>query len=74
MLQTMHTQLYIDGQWVDGVGKIPVYDPSDGTVIAEVALAGDAHCDAALAACRWRSKGVGKDCSQISLRDIAQSI
>jgi succinate-semialdehyde dehydrogenase/glutarate-semialdehyde dehydrogenase len=50
MLQTMRTQLYIDGQWVDGIGKIPVYDPSDGSVIAEVALAGDAHCEAAIAA------------------------
>ena len=36
----MRTQLYIDGQWVDGIGKIPVYDPSDGSVIAEVAIAG----------------------------------
>jgi succinate-semialdehyde dehydrogenase / glutarate-semialdehyde dehydrogenase len=61
MLQTMHTQLYIDGQWVDGIAKIPVYDPSDGTVIAEVALAGDAHCEAALAAADGSSQGMGED-------------
>ena len=42
--------MYIDGQWVDGIGKMPVYDPSDGSVIAEVALAGDKECEAALAA------------------------
>ena len=29
---------------------MPVYDPSDGSVIAEVALAGDKECEAALAA------------------------
>lgn len=46
----MHTQLYIDGQWVDGVSKVAVHDPSDGSVIAEVSLAGDAQCEAAVAA------------------------
>ena len=56
----MHTQLYIDGQWVDGVGKLPVYDPSDGSVIAEVALAGDAQCDAAIAAADAAAKAWAK--------------
>ena len=46
----MRTQLYIDGKWVDGNGTMPVYDPSDGSVIAEVATAGDAECEAALVA------------------------
>ncbi len=46
----MRTQLYIDGKWVDGNGTMPVYDPSDGSVIAEVATAGEAECEAALAA------------------------
>lgn len=46
----MRTQMYIDGQWVDGIGKMPVYDPSDGSLIAEVALAGDKECEAAVAA------------------------
>jgi succinate-semialdehyde dehydrogenase/glutarate-semialdehyde dehydrogenase len=44
----MRTQLYIDGKWVDGNGTMPVYDPSDGCVIAEVATAGEAECEAAL--------------------------
>ncbi|MSO43473.1 MAG: aldehyde dehydrogenase, partial [Candidatus Planktophila sp.] len=46
----MHTQLYIDGQWVAGASKVAVHDPSDGSVITEVSLASDAQCDAAIAA------------------------
>ena len=46
----MRTQLYIDGQWVDGASKVAVYDPSDGSVIAQVSMASDAQCDAAIAA------------------------
>ncbi|MEY2709823.1 MAG: hypothetical protein RL031_696 [Actinomycetota bacterium] len=46
----MRTQLYIDGQWVDGNGTLDVNDPSDGSVIAKVATAGDAEIESALAA------------------------
>jgi succinate-semialdehyde dehydrogenase/glutarate-semialdehyde dehydrogenase len=46
----MRTQLYIDGQWVDGNGTLDVIDPSDGSVIAKVATAGDSEIEAALAA------------------------
>ncbi len=46
----MRTQLYIDGQWVDGNGTLDVTDPSDGSVLAKVATAGDAEIEAALAA------------------------
>jgi len=46
----MRTQLYIDGQWVDGNGTLDVIDPSDGSVIAKVATSGDAEIEAALAA------------------------
>ena len=44
------TKLFINGQWVDGDGRIPVVDPSDESVIAEVSTAGDKECDAAVAA------------------------
>ena len=44
----MRTQMFINGEWVDGVKTTPVYDPSDLSVIAEVALAGDSQCEAAL--------------------------
>jgi succinate-semialdehyde dehydrogenase/glutarate-semialdehyde dehydrogenase len=42
--------MYIDGQWVDGIATMPVTDPSDGSVIAEVAIAGPEQCEAAVAA------------------------
>jgi succinate-semialdehyde dehydrogenase/glutarate-semialdehyde dehydrogenase len=44
----MFTELYIDGKWVKGSSTTPVYDPADGTVIANVHLANDELCDAAL--------------------------
>lgn len=46
----MRSKLYINGEWVDGTATMPVYDPSDGSVIAEVATAGEAECEAAVAA------------------------
>ena len=46
----MRTKMYIDGEWVDGIATMPVTDPSDGSVIAEVAVAGPAQCEAAVAA------------------------
>ncbi len=46
----MRTQLYINGQWVPGASTVPVIDPSDGSVIADVAIASEAQCDAAIAA------------------------
>ena len=46
----MRTELYIDGKWVKGTSTIPVYDPADGSVIADVQLADDALCEAAITA------------------------
>ena len=42
--------LYIDGKWVKGEKSLPVYNPATNQVIAEVQLAGDKECDAAVAA------------------------
>ena len=61
----MRTQLYIDGQWVDGIGKLPVYDPSDGSVIAEVALAGEKECDAAVDAAHKAQKEWAKSAPRV---------
>ena len=44
----LKTQLFIDGKWVNGSGKLPVTDPSNESVIAEVQTAGDAECQAAI--------------------------
>ena len=46
----MRTQLYIDGQWLDGTGTLEVIDPSDGSVIANVATSSDEQNLAALEA------------------------
>ena len=47
---TLKTDLYIDGKWVKGSGTVPVFDPSDGSVIAEIQTAGEKECDAAVEA------------------------
>ncbi|MEJ6760696.1 MAG: NAD-dependent succinate-semialdehyde dehydrogenase [Candidatus Planktophila sp.] len=47
---TLKTDLYINGAWVPGDSTVPVYDPSDGSVIAEVSTASEAQCDAAIEA------------------------
>jgi succinate-semialdehyde dehydrogenase/glutarate-semialdehyde dehydrogenase len=44
----LKTQLFINGKWVNGSGKLPVTDPSDESVIAEVQTASDADCLAAI--------------------------
>jgi len=44
----LKTQLFIDGKWIDGVSTIAVTDPSDNSTIANVAVASDAHCAAAI--------------------------
>ena len=49
-LMQLKTDLYIDGKWVKGNGSVPVYDPSDGSVIAEIQTAGEKECDAAVEA------------------------
>jgi len=46
----LKTGLYIDGKWVTGDGTLDVIDPSTGEVIAVVATAGEAECDAAITA------------------------
>ena len=48
----MRTVLFIDGNWVKGSSTTPVYDPADGSVIADVHLANDQLCDAAITAAR----------------------
>jgi succinate-semialdehyde dehydrogenase / glutarate-semialdehyde dehydrogenase len=40
----LKTQLYIDGKWLDGASTIPVADPSDESIIANVSVATDAQC------------------------------
>lgn len=44
----IRSDLYIDGQWVATPKRHPVYDPSDGSVITEISIAGDKEIDAAV--------------------------
>jgi len=44
----LKTQLFIDGKWLDGESTIPVIDPSSKSTIANVAVASDEHCAAAI--------------------------
>ena len=46
----LKTQLYINGLWSDGEGLLDVIDPSDESVIAQIATAGEKECDDALSA------------------------
>ena len=46
----LKTDLYIDGKWVKGIKSHPVYDPSDDSIIAEIQIAGESECDAAVEA------------------------
>ena len=40
----LKTQLYIDGKWIDGASTMPVTDPSDESVIANVQVASEKEC------------------------------
>jgi len=46
----IRSDLYINGEWVPTATRHPVYDPSDNSVITEIAVAGDKEVDAALEA------------------------
>ena len=40
--------LYINGEWVPTSNRQPVYDPSDNSIITEIAVAGEKEVDAAV--------------------------
>ena len=40
----LSTQLYIDGKWVNGTSTLPVTDPSDESVIANVQISSEEQC------------------------------
>ena len=44
----LKTELYIDGKWVKGSSTVPVRDPSDDSIIAEIQIATEKECDAAV--------------------------
>ena len=44
----IRSDLYIDGKWVPTSNRHPILDPSDNSVITEIAVAGDKEVDAAI--------------------------
>ena len=46
----LKTDLFINGQWVKGASSLPVMNPSTGEIIAEISIADQAQCDAAITA------------------------
>lgn len=44
----IRSDLYINGEWVSTPNRHPVHDPSDNSIITEIAVAGDQEIDAAL--------------------------
>ena len=53
----LSTQLYIDGKWVNGASTMPVTDPSDESVIANVQISSEEQCIEAVDAAHRAFKG-----------------
>ena len=61
----MQSKLYINGKWVDGVSTLPVTDPSNGEVIANVAVASDEQCAQAVQAAASAFKSWSKTAPRV---------
>jgi len=61
----LSTQLYIDGKWVNGVSTMPVTDPSDESVIANVQISSEEQCIQAVDAAHRAFKGWAKTAPRI---------
>ena len=59
------TQLYIDGKWVNGVSTMPVTDPSDESVIANVQISSEEQCIEAVDAAHRAFKGWAKTAPRV---------
>ena len=56
----LSTQLYIDGKWVNGTSTLPVTDPSDESVIANVQISSEEQCIQAIDAAHRAFKSWAK--------------
>jgi len=61
----LSTQLYIDGKWVNGVSTMPVTDPSDESVIANVQISSEEQCIEAVDAAHRAFKGWAKTAPRV---------
>jgi len=61
----LSTQLYIDGKWVNGVSTMPVTDPSDESVIANVQISSEEQCIEAVDAAHRAFKSWAKTAPRV---------
>ena len=61
----LSTQLYIDGKWVNGRSTMPVTDPSDESVIANVQISSEEQCIEAVDAAHRAFKGWAKTAPRV---------
>ena len=61
----LSTQLYIDGKWVNGASTMPVTDPSDESVIADVQISSEEQCIQAVDAAHRAFKGWAKTAPRV---------
>jgi succinate-semialdehyde dehydrogenase/glutarate-semialdehyde dehydrogenase len=61
----LYTQLYIDGKWVNGVSTMPVTDPSNESVIANVQISSEEQCIQAVDAAHRAFKGWAKTAPRV---------
>jgi succinate-semialdehyde dehydrogenase/glutarate-semialdehyde dehydrogenase len=61
----LSTQLYIDGKWLNGESTMPVTDPSDESVIANVQISSEEQCIEAVDAAHRAFKGWAKTAPRV---------
>ena len=61
----LSTQLYIDGKWVNGASTMPVTNPADESVIANVQISSEAQCIQAVDAAHRAFKGWAKTAPRV---------
>ena len=61
----LSTQLYIDGKWLNGASTMPVTDPSDESVIANVQISSEEQCIQAVDAAHRAFKGWAKTAPRV---------
>ena len=61
----LSTQLYIDGKWVNGTSTLPVTDPSDESVIANVQISSEEQCIEAVDVAHRAFKGWAKTAPRV---------
>ena len=59
------TQLYIDGKWLNGASTMPVTDPADESVIANVQISSEEQCIEAVDAAHRAFKGWAKSAPRV---------